>query len=204
MKKNCKKKDNLNNKEEEKINLDADKQECGENCNEKMKEQESEQELPINESEQNEKEESKVEKLEKKCDEYFTKMQKVVADFENYKKRVAKEKQTTYADALIEAVETFLPLMDNFERALNTPSNCEKDPFREGVEMLFKQFQEAFFKIGVKEINSVGESFDPKLHNAVMHVEDDNFSEGEITEELQKGYRLGDKVVRHSMVKVAN
>ncbi len=204
MKKNNKKKDNLKGKENN-INLDVEEKEGDKDP--RIDETESQQPLNDQDEQHEEKEtneENEVKNLEKKCDDYAKKMQKVAADFENYKKRVLKEKQTTYADALIEAVEAFLPLMDNFERALKVSSDCEKDPFREGIEMLFKQFEEAFFKLGVKEIKSLGETFDPQLHNAVMHIEDESFSDGEIIEELQKGYLLGDKVIRHSMVKVAN
>lgn len=208
MKKNNKKKDNLKDKEKT-PNLEVEEKEGGTDPNSEEKDKETESKEPLNEQdEQHEQketnEENEIKELEKKCDDYAKKMQKVAADFENYKKRVIKEKQTTYADALIEAVEAFLPLMDNFERALKVSSDCEKDPFREGIEMLFKQFEEAFFKLGVKEIKSIGETFDPLLHNAVMHIEDESFSEGEIIEELQKGYLLGDKIIRHSMVKVAN
>lgn len=209
MKKNSQKIDSFNNKEKnKKSNLEIEQQDSSKKLSDEGGDKDLEEEIHVNENGEQENEEvndeTEVEQLQKKCDESFDKMQKVAADFENYKRRVAKEKQTTYADALVEAVETFLPLMDNFERALKTPSECENDPFRKGVEMLFNQFEEAIFKLGVKKIKSVGETFDPKLHNAVMHVEDDSFSDGEIIEELQKGYILGEKVIRHSMVKVAN
>lgn len=148
--------------------------------------------------------EEKISALLKKKDEYFTKMQRVAADFENFKKRVQKERETTYKDALAESVLTFLPVVDTFERALKTPSTSEDDSFRKGMEMVFRQFEECFQKLGVRPIDAIGKTFDPALHNAVMHIEDEGFSDGEIIEEFQKGYTLGEKVVRHSMVKVAN
>jgi molecular chaperone GrpE len=148
--------------------------------------------------------ENNARSLEKKCDEYFSKMQRVAADFENYKKRVSKERETTYVDALAEAVLAFLPVIDNFERALKTSSNGEDESFRKGIEMLFKQFGESFKKLGIQEIETRGRKFDPEFHNAVMHVEDENFGDAQIIEEFQKGYILGEKVIRHSMVKVAN
>jgi molecular chaperone GrpE len=165
-----------------------------------------EKEIPKGEEESSEETENnnKVENLEKKCQEYLSKMQRVAADFENYKKRVSKERESTYVDALAEAVLAFLPVIDNFERALNIPPKGEDESFRKGIEMLFKQFGESFKKLGVKEIETLGKKFDPEFHNAVMHVEDETYGEGEIIEEFQKGYVLGEKVIRHSMVKVAN
>lgn len=127
---------------------------------------------------------------------------RLVAEYDNYRKRTAKEKESIYPEAKVSVVGAFLPVMDNLERAL-AASKCE-DPLYEGVKMIMKQFEEALKNVGVEEIKAVGEKFDPNLHNAVMHVDDEAFGENEICEEFQKGYKIGDRVVRYSMVKVAN
>lgn len=147
-----------------------------------------------------------IESLKKKCDEYQGMMQRVAADFENFKKRTAKEREALYQDALGEAILTFLPVLDNFERALKASQETESgdDSLKTGLSMLFKQFNESFLKLGVSEIRSIGEKFNPEYHNAVMHIDDENYGESLIVEEFQKGYILGEKVVRHSMVKVVN
>jgi molecular chaperone GrpE len=166
---------------------------------------EKEQEISEND---NSKQDTKNNDLAKKCEEYYGMLQRVSADFDNFKKRTAKERETIYQDATSEAVQTFLPVLDNFERAVkaqDTPQISESDSaYKAGIELLFRQFREAFSKLGVKEITTLGQKFDPNLHNAVMHVDDDSFGDGEIIEEFQKGYIIGEKVVRHSMVKVAN
>lgn len=127
---------------------------------------------------------------------------RVVAEYDNYRKRTAKEKESIYPEAKVAVVAAMLPVMDNLERALNAAK--AEDPLYEGVKMTLKQFEDAFKGIGVEEIKAVGEQFDPKFHNAVMHVEDENLGENIIAEEFQKGYKLGDRIIRYSMVKVAN
>ena len=99
-------------------------------------------------------------------------------------------------------VEKFLPLMDNIQRAIDSAEN--KDAFYDGIVMLKKQMDEVFTALGVEEIKAVGEEFNPGLHNAVMHVEDEEAGENIVVEEFQKGYKIGERVIRHSMVKVAN
>ncbi len=127
---------------------------------------------------------------------------RLMAEFDNYKKRSAKERENIYTDVRVDTVTKFLPVFDNLERAMKTETADEA--FKKGVEMTFNQLMDVFKKLGVEEIESVGKPFDPKLHNAVMHVEDEAFGENEIVEEFQKGFKIGDKVIRHSMVKVAN
>ncbi|NLD49349.1 MAG: nucleotide exchange factor GrpE [Clostridiaceae bacterium] len=138
-----------------------------------------------------------------KCEEYFTMLQRTTAEFDNYKKRTAKEKDSLYSDAVSDVVAAFLPVLDNIERAIQA-SESESGQLKEGVELIYRQFKEIMSKLGVEDIEAVGNSFDPKLHNAVMHIDDDSFSENVIVEEFQKGYILKDRVIRHSMVKVAN
>jgi molecular chaperone GrpE len=151
--------------------------------------------------------EEKTRHLEEKTrqsEEYLNALQRSAAEFDNFKKRTIKEKEALYSEAFSDAVSAFLPVVDNMERAAAVISKEENPAICEGIELVFKQFKNVFNGLGVEEIKSVGEKFDPLLHNAVMHVEDENFSENEIIEEFQKGYMLKDRVIRHSMVKVAN
>ena len=127
---------------------------------------------------------------------------RLMAEFDNYKKRSAKERENIYTDVRVDTVTKFLPVFDNLERAMKTETADEA--FKKGVEMTFNQLTDVFKKLGVEEIESVGKTFDPTLHNAVMHVEDEARGENEIVEEFQKGFKIGDKVIRFSMVKVAN
>ena len=151
------------------------------------------------------KEETPVEEVnefEKKYQDVNDKYLRTLAEYDNYRKRTIKEKESIYPEAKAVVVEKFLPLMDNFQRAIDSAEN--KDAFYEGVVMLKKQMDDVFDVLGVEEIKAVGEEFNPELHNAVMHIEDEEAGENVIVEEFQKGYKIGDRVVRHSMVKVAN
>lgn len=147
-----------------------------------------------------------LEQKSKQCDEYFNMLQRTAAEFDNYKKRTAKEKEALYWDAVGETTLAMLPVVDNFERAIKAAENdsATDSSFKEGMELVYRQLKEALKNLGVEEIKSVGENFNPQLHNAVMHIEDDSYGDSTIIEEFQKGYVLKDKVIRHSMVKVAN
>ena len=127
---------------------------------------------------------------------------RLMAEFDNYKKRSAKERENIYTDVRVDTVTKFLPVYDNLERALKAETADEA--YKKGVELTFNQLLDVFKKLGVEEIESVGKTFDPVYHNAVMHVEDEEKGESEIVEEFQKGFKIGDKVIRFSMVKVAN
>ena len=127
---------------------------------------------------------------------------RLMAEFDNYKKRSAKERENIYTDVRVDTVTKFLPVYDNLERALRAETADEA--YKKGVELTFHQLLEVFKSLGVTEIPAEGETFDPTVHNAVMHVEDESLGENVIVQELQKGFRLGDKVIRFSMVKVAN
>lgn len=127
---------------------------------------------------------------------------RLMAEFDNYKKRSAKERENIYLDVRVDTVTKFLPVYDNLERALN--ADTADDAYKKGVEMTFHQLMDVFKKLGVEAIPAEGEKFDPAFHNAVMHVEDENAGENEIVQELQKGFKIGEKVIRFSMVKVAN
>ena len=127
---------------------------------------------------------------------------RLCAEYDNFRRRSQKEKDSLYGDVKADTLLKFLPVYDNLVRALNTPTQDEA--FRKGVEMTMNQFNTTMEKLGVTKIDSLGEKFDPALHNAVMHVEDEEKGENEIVEVFQEGFRLGDKVIRFAMVKVAN
>ena len=127
---------------------------------------------------------------------------RLLAEYDNFRKRSAKERENIYTDVRVDTVTKFLPVYDNLKRALETETADEA--FKKGVEMTFNQLGEVFKKLGVEEIEAEGKTFDPTLHNAVMHVEDNAYGENVIVQELEKGFKLGDKIIRFSMVKVAN
>lgn len=167
--------------------------------------QESSTVEPGEDSNQLEQINEKLEAKTKQCDEYFNMLQRTMAEFDNFKKRTAKEKLDLYSDAVCDAIGAILPVLDNFERAMQASGSSDNSgSLKEGIELVYKQFKEVFKNIGVEEIKAAGESFNPNLHNAVMHVEDDTYGENVIVEEFQKGYIYKEKVIRYSMVKVAN
>ena len=130
---------------------------------------------------------------------------RTLAEYENYRKRTEKEKADIYTYAVKDVMTKMLPILDNLERGLALiPEESKADPVAEGMDKICKQFQKTLQDIGVKPIEAEGKEFDPNLHNAVMHVEDENLGENVVAEELQKGYTYKESVVRHSMVKVAN
>lgn len=127
---------------------------------------------------------------------------RLAAEYDNYRKRSAKERESIYQDVRADTVTKFLPVYDNLARALGQET-CD-EAYRKGVEMIMTQLKDILSRMGVTEIEALGQKFDPALHNAVMHEEDESKGEGEIVQELQKGFRMGDKVIRFAMVKVAN
>lgn len=153
-----------------------------------------------------EEEKDPQQELSEKLAEAEDKYLRLYAEFENYKKRTQKEKDARYADAVIDAVAEILPVLDNLDRALLTEVTSEDaKSFKEGVELTKKQMVDSLTKLGVAEIKALGEEFDPNLHNAVMHTEDDTVTENTVVEEFMKGYIYKEeRVVRYSMVKVAN
>lgn len=150
--------------------------------------------------------ESKEKILEEKVKEWEEKYTRLYAEYDNYQKRSLREKDARYADAVIDTVAALLPVADNLERALATEVQSEDaKTLQEGVQMVKKQFDDALCKLEVSAIEAEGETFDPNLHNAVMHIEDETVDDNTVVEELMKGYIYKkDRVVRHSMVKVAN
>lgn len=148
----------------------------------------------------------KLAKLEQQAAENLDKYQRCLAEFDNFRKRTSKEKAGMYDDGVRNTVEKLLPVIDNLERAVAAQAGKAEadDPFLKGVEMTLKQFQEVLHGMGVEEIKALGEKFDPNLHAAVAHEEDEAYGENEIVLEMLKGYTYKEKVIRHSMVKVAN
>ena len=127
-----------------------------------------------------------------------------MAEFDNFRKRTEKEKEQSFSNGAASVVEKLLPIIDNFERAIASRKEDTDAAYADGVEMIYKQFNTVLEGLGIKAIEAVGKEFDPSLHNAVMHIDDENYGENEVVEELQKGYTYGDTVLRHSMLKVAN
>lgn len=151
------------------------------------------------------KKKEKKEKKDEKIEELTDRVRRQMAEFDNFRKRTEKEKTQMFETGAKSIVEKILPVVDNFERGLAAVTEEEKGtPFVEGMEKIYKQMMTVLEEAGVKPIEAVGQEFDPNLHNAVMHVEDEEFGENIIAEEFQKGYTYRDSVVRHSMVKVAN
>ena len=144
---------------------------------------------------------SKIDELAEANDKYL----RVLAEYDNFKKRTQKEKEAIYIDSVGDTVTALLPVVDNFERAISAFSEEDKQSdFFKGVEMIYTQMLDSFSKLGVEPINAVGEEFNPELHNAIMHIEDDTIADNTVVEEFQKGYMYKEKVIRYSMVKVAN
>ena len=130
---------------------------------------------------------------------------RLAAEYDNFRKRSAKEKDGIYADAYVDALTQILPILDNLERAaMYRTDDSAETPLGKGLELTLKSFAETLSKLGVSEIEAQGKPFDPNVHNAVMHIEDESFGENEVVEVLMKGYIRGDKVLRYAMVKVAN
>lgn len=147
-------------------------------------------------------EEEKIAALEKEKADLNDKFLRICAEYDNFRKRSQKEKDALYGDIKANTVTQFLPVYDNLERALK--QNTEDEAYKKGVEMIMTQFCSTLEKLGVAEIECLGEKFDPTMHNAVMHVDDEEKGENEIVEVFQKGFKLGEKVIRFAMVKVAN
>ena len=146
--------------------------------------------------------EAKADPLKDELAQTTDKYLRICAEYDNFRKRTQKEKENLYGDIRASVIASFLPVYDNLVRAL--AAETQDEAYRKGVEMIMNQFNSTLEKLGVSEIKAVGEKFDPTLHNAVMHVEDGTKAENEIVEEFQKGFKIGDKVIRFSMVKVAN
>ena len=143
-----------------------------------------------------------IESQKIQIDETEDRLKRVAAEFDNYKKRSAKEKDALYNSLIADIVSNFLPIMDNLEQAVAAETKDEE--YRKGIELVLKQFKDVLASKGVKEIDAVGKTFDPELHEAISSIVDENLGEKEIAQEYRKGYMIGNRVTRHSMVIVAN
>ena len=140
-----------------------------------------------------------VEQMESVKDQFI----RQTAEYENYRKRTTKEKEGIYQDAKADTIKEFLAVYDNLERA-SAAGGGEDSPHKKGLDMIFQQYKEILAKLGVEEIEAQGQPFDPEWMNAVMHVENDSFGENTVAQVFQAGFRMGDKVIRHAIVQVAN
>ena len=157
------------------------------------------------ETRENEAKDAKKDPKDAQIEELQDRLKRQMAEFDNFRKRTEKEKAAMYEIGAKDIIEKILPVLDNFERGLAAVPEDEKgSSFAEGIEKIYKQFVKTLEDAGVESIEAVGQQFDPNLHNAVMHVEDEKYGENEIAMELQKGYKYRGSVVRHSMVQVAN
>ena len=172
-------------------------QETQQNEEQTSVEQEVVEEAVLNETEQ------KLEQLANENKELQDKLLRQMAEFDNFRKRTVREKAELYDDATAKCILQLLAVIDNFERALATPCEGNED-FKKGVQMIFDQLMQTLAGMGVSEIEALGKPFDPELHNAVMHTEDDTLGENVISQVFQKGFKIGEKIVRFAMVQVAN
>ena len=166
-----------------------------ENKNEELKQEEKV-------DNENCKEDTELNAVKTELEETTDRFKRLMAEFDNFKKRSAKEREGLYNSLLSDIVGSFLPVVDNLEKAVN--SNTEDEGYKQGVELVLKQFMDVLGSVGVKEIEGVGSTFNPEYHEAVSLVQDETLGEKEIKEVFRKGYKIGEKVIRHSMVVVAN
>ena len=165
------------------------------------KKKEEKQEMPAEEIVE-ETTESAVDPWEEKYNAEHDSYLRLAADYDNFRKRTLKEKEQSYGNGKADTLEKLLPVYDNLERALNQP--CSDEAYKKGVEMTMTELQNIFSTLGVESFGAVGDPFDPNLHNAIMHNEDDTLGENVISLVFQKGFRAGDKIIRFAMVQVAN
>ena len=190
--------------EEQEVKI-ADATEEAEECaNEAQDEAEAEEKTSGKEKKKLKKAEAEIEKLTAAVAEEQEKYMRLYAEYDNFRKRSAKEREGVYADAYCDALGQILPILDTLERAAQFSTEDAESPMAKGLELTLKSFVETMNKMGVYEIEALGKEFDPNFHNAVMHVDDESVGENIVVEVFMKGYKKGDKVLRHSMVKVAN
>ena len=142
----------------------------------------------------------KISELEEKLSSANDKYLRLCAEYDNYRKRTSREKTECYGDATVKCIQDILPVLDNFERAIE--AECADEGFKNGMTMIYNQFGEALKKIGVTEMEALGQEFDPNIHNAIKQEESEEYGENTVCQVFQKGYMLGDRVVRHAVVAV--
>ena len=156
------------------------------------------------EKKKSKKDDKQSEKLQKELNEKNEQYLRLAAEYDNFRKRSQREKEALYSECKATVVKELLTVIDNFERCVAYNENTSFEDYRKGVEMTYKQFGDALTKLGIEAFGEVGDTFDPNLHNAIMHSEDENLPENSIQNVLMKGYKIGDKVIRPAMVAVAN
>lgn len=167
-----------------------------------MVEEEEKKEEKVENKEVEKEENSELEKTKQELDEITDRLKRIMAEFENFKKRSSKERENLYNSLVSDIVASFLPVQDNLEKAISVKT--EDENLKQGIELVVKQIKDIFQKFGVEEIETVGKPFDPEVHEAVSSVQDDTLGEKIVKEEFRKGYKIGNKVIRHAMVVVAN
>ena len=174
------------------------------NKKEKKEKEQAQEEVEVKETETTENAQTETKNpLQKELDETNDGLLRLTAEYSNFKRRSEKEKQDAYVYAKAQTIKELLPVIDNLERALANEST-DFDAMKKGVEMTFNSLMASLAKMGIEVYGEAGDIFDPNLHNAVMHIEDENYKDGEIVDVFQKGYKIGDKIVRPAMVKSAN
>lgn len=167
-----------------------------------MEENKIENEELENKNEPNLQEDNEINQMKSELEETTDRLKRLMAEFDNFKKRSAKEREGLYNSLVSDIVSSFLPVVDNLEKAVG--SNTEDESYKQGVELVLKQFIDVLTSLGVKEIEGVGTTFNPEYHEAVSMIQDESKQSQEIVEVFRKGYQIGNKVIRHSMVVVAN
>ena len=162
----------------------------------------SEENLEEKKEEQEVQKSNDLDNTEKELEETVDRLKRVMAEFENYKKRNSKERDILYNNVLADIIAAFLPVVDNLEKACMT--NTADENMKQGIELVVKQINDIFTRFGVENIETVGKPFDPEVHEAVSSVQDDSLGEKIVKEEFRKGYKIGTKIIRHAMVVVAN
>ena len=153
---------------------------------------------------QDKKEMTQEEKLQAQLNEKNDQLLRMAAEYDNFRKRTQREKESLYSDCKVSVIKELLPVIDNFERCVVFNGGTSFEDYRKGVEMTYKQFGDMLKKLGIEAFGEVGEEFDPNLHNAVMHAQNEDLPENSISDVLMKGYKTGDKIIRTAMVAVAN
>ena len=174
-------------------------------------EEEKNENLDKNEKIENEKKENETvntekenefDKTKQELEETTDRLKRIMAEFENYKKRSSKERESLYNSLLADIISSFLPIIDNLEKAVD--AKTEDEGYKQGIELVLKQFMDTFTSLGIETIKTVGETFDPEMHEAVSSIQDETKGEKEVVQEFRKGYKIGTKIIRHAMVVVAN
>ncbi len=173
-----------------------------ENIKESVEEKRKETDIDVDIDESTNKLSEENEKLSQELADANDKYLRLCAEYDNYRKRTTREKTEAYGDATAKCIQDILPVLDSFERAIE--AECTDEAFKSGMEMIYGQFQESLKKIGVTDMDALGKEFDPNVHSAIKQVEDDSFGENTVCQVFQKGYMLGDRVIRHAVVAVAN